>query len=125
MLDNLLTRVGSSLNLVGRQGVERRIPVVALEDLALTLELTTRVGVPAPMAFALARQLLGRDALDRAATSGEAGATFVGSITLGSLIHIGVDLRALRDELHARLEHAIESQVRPRRGRPRTTPRTR
>jgi hypothetical protein len=118
-LDNLLSRIGAELLTTGRQGVERRIPVAALEDIALTAELAAHLNIPTREAFDLARRLLGRNAMDR--RSGPyhtAGDTFVGSVAVGPFIHLGIDLRALRAELHARLELAIESHVRPRRGRP-------
>jgi hypothetical protein len=116
-LDNLLSRIGADLLLTGRQGVERKIPVEALEDIALTAELVDRLTIPIREAFSLARRLLGRDALDLT-TARDAEPEFVGSLNLGPFIHLGVDLQALRAELHARLEIAIESHVRPRRGRP-------
>jgi hypothetical protein len=117
-LDNLLSRIGADLLSTGRQGVERKIPVEALEDIALTAELVDRLTIPIREAFSLARRLLGRDALDLTTTTRDAEPEFVGSLNLGPFIHLGVDLQALRAELHARLEIAIESHVRPRRGRP-------
>ena len=90
-----------------------------LEEIALTAELAGRLTIPTREAFALARQLLGRDALKPSAPPVAPNPAFVGSLALGPFLHLGVDLLAWRTELHARLERAIESQVRPRRGRPR------
>ncbi len=118
-LDNLLSRIGSGIITAGRQGVERRIPMAALEDIALTAELVARLGVPTREAFQLARQLLGRNATKPATDSASTAGDFIGSVALGPFIHLGIDIQALRTELQARLEQAIESHVRPRRGRPR------
>lgn len=119
--DNLLLRIGSSASLPrGRQGVERRIPVALIEDLVLTRDLSAALGVSARDAFALARQLLGRDPL-RPGLSADAG--FVGSLHAGAFVQLGVDLAALREAVHQRLESAIETVVKRPRGRPaRVTP---
>lgn len=118
-LDNLLSRIGTDGFKSGRQGVERRIPVAMLEEIALTSELSARLAIPAKEAFALARQLLGRDTPRPLESGAASGSEFVGSLNLGPFVHLGADLHSLRAELHTRLEAAIESQVRPRRGRPR------
>ena len=115
-LDNLLGRIGAGVVGQGRQGVERRIPVALLEELALTVELSRRAGIPAREAFDLARALLGRIQLDP--TRPGVSPDFIGSVSLGPFVQLGADLHALRDELQARLEVAIESVVRRRRGRP-------
>ena len=113
--DNLLLRIGPSAVPAGRQGVERRIPVSLLEDLMLTRDLSQGLGIPSREAFGLARRLLGR-------TEGAAGlapdADFVGSLHAGSFVHVGADVRALRDHVHTRLEAAVETVVRRPRGRP-------
>lgn len=118
-LDNLLSRIGADAGARGRQGVERKIPVRMLEEIALTVELGERLRIPVREAYALARQLLGRDALRAVTPSLQPEPEFVGSVNLGPFIHLGADLRALRAQLQARLELAIEMHVRPRRGRPR------
>lgn len=118
-LDNLLSRVGSLLAATGRQGVERRIPIALLEDIAVTTELAGRLAMPSRDAFRLARQLLGRGDPMPSGEPDQPDNDFIGSLALGPYIHIGVDLHALRVELKARLELAIETHVRPRRGRPR------
>lgn len=93
----------------GRQGRERRIPVALLEELALTMELRAHMNAGAEDAYACARQLLGRDRLTQ---------EFIGAVRLGDFLQVGIDLQAFRAALHSRLERAIESHVRPRRGRP-------
>jgi len=131
-LDNLLSRIGTDGLSAGRQGVERRIPVAMLEDIALTAELADGLSVPARAAYAIARQLLGREsrgqsrgAFESAIDNSTDNVAFIGSMHLGPFVHLGVNLLAFRAELHARLELAIESQVRPRRGRPRRLKRAR
>ena len=120
-LGNLIARVDPEILPPGRQGVARRIPVVLLEELALASELAGRLAVPAREAFLLARRVLGRGHLDHSSPSagGPVDSGFVGSVAIGEFLHLGVDLRRFRAELHVRLAQAIESQVRPNRGRPR------
>ncbi len=113
--DNLLLRIGSDAIAPGRQGVERRIPVALIEDLLLSLELSRGLSIPTTQAFQLARRLLGR--------SPESGrpdleAAFVGSLHVGAYIQIGVDVNAVRRQVQERLEAAVETVVRRRRGRP-------
>ncbi len=100
-LDNLLGRIESdAIGLPGRQGRARRIPIRALPELAVTLELVARLGVGMRQAHAIAVQLC---------TAPE--------VTLGAL-RIGVDLAALTARIDERLVAAIEADVTPRRGRP-------
>jgi hypothetical protein len=108
-LDNLLARLAPESLPEGRQGRERRIPIALLEELALTIELRTHMNAAAEDAYACARQLLGRDRLTQ---------EFIGAVRLGDFLQVGIDLQAFRASLHSRLERAIESHVRPRRGRP-------
>ena len=115
-LDNLLGRIGSIGVGPGKQGVERRISVALLEELALTVELSRRAGIPAREAFALARALLGRARADLSHPS--LSPDFIGSVALGPFVQLGADVRALREDLQTKLEAAIESVVRRRRGRP-------
>jgi hypothetical protein len=115
-LDNLLGRIGPGAVGAGRQGVERRISVALLEELALTVELSRRAGIPARDAFELARALLGRAQVDP--DQADVSPDFIGSVSLGPFVQLGANLRALREDLQARLETAIESVVRRRRGRP-------
>jgi hypothetical protein len=99
-LDNLILRLGEEFIPRGRQGVDRRIPVATLADLLLVMELIESLQVPARRALELVRNP-------------------------GALPDSGSDFLALevrRDraerEIELRLSHAIESVVRPRRGRP-------
>jgi hypothetical protein len=114
-LDNLLARIGSDIVPRGRQGVERRLSVRTLEELALCIELARSLNVPARDSFLLARRLLRRDDLAQ---------EFLGTVELGEHLQLGLDHKAFLAALHTRLAAAIESQVRPRRGRPRTHPPT-
>lgn len=102
-LDNLILRLGADFIQRGRQGVERRIPVTVLADLFLVLEFIEALQVPARRALELARQ---RGSLP------DSGSDFLS-------LEVRRD-RAIR-EIELRLSHAIETVVRPRRGRPRRT----
>jgi hypothetical protein len=114
--DNFLLRIGSEAVPAGRQGVERRIALGLLEELLLAKELNGTLGVPAREAFTVARRLLGRTA-DGTDTS--LGGEFVGSLKIGTFVQLGADLSSLRTELQHRYESAVETVVRPQRGRPR------
>lgn len=113
--DNMMLRIGPEALPPGRQGVERRIPVALIEELLLARELSIALAVPMRDAFGLSRALWGRT---RSGGVPDLGAAFVGSLHLGDYIQLGADLARLREELQARLEHAVESVVRPPRGRP-------
>jgi hypothetical protein len=119
--DNLVLRLGSQALPPGRQGVERRIPVALLEDLMLTRDLHQALGIPSREAFAVARRLLGRS--DDAVGNLTPDAEFVGSLQAGTFVHVGADVRALREHVQARLEAAVEIVVRRPRGRPARTSR--
>ena len=47
------------------------------------------------------------------------GGDFVGSFRIGNFVQLGADLTSLRAELQDRYESAVETVVRPQRGRPR------
>jgi len=113
--DNFLLRIGSDALSPGRQGVERRITLGLLEELILAKELNGAIGIPAKDAFMVARGLLGHSD-DRDA--GDAHGSFAGSLRVGAFIQLGADLSALRAELQRRYETAVETVVRPQRGRP-------
>lgn len=113
--DNLLLRLGSDAMPPGRQGVERRIPIALIEELFLTHDLSSVLGVPTREAFRIARLMLGRSP---SAGTPDLSAGFVGSLRVGQFVQLGADLAALREELRARFEVAIESVVRRPRGRP-------
>lgn len=112
--DNMLLRIGPEALPRGRQGVERRIPVPLIEDLLLARDLSGALSIPVKEAFGVARTLLGR------APAGDIRhrAEFVGSLRVGEFIQLGADLGRLREELQWRIESAVESVVRPSRGRP-------
>lgn len=114
--DNLVLRLGAEALPPGRQGVERRIPVALLEDLMLTRDLHQALGIPSREAFRVARRLLGRH--EGPVESVAPDTEFVGSLQAGDFVHLGADLRALRDHVQARLEAAVEIVVRRPRGRP-------
>lgn len=113
--DNFLLRIGSDAIPAGRQGVERRIALALLEELLLAKELNVSLGVPAKEAYLTACRLLGRTpAAAPSAPQGE----FVGSLRIGNFVQLGADLGTLRAELQQRYENAVETVVRPQRGRP-------
>lgn len=113
--DNFLLRIGSDAIPAGRQGVERRIALALLEELLLAKELNGTLGVPAKEAYHTARRLLGRSAAE--VPAGDHG-EFVGSLRIGEFVQLGADLHTLRAELQLRYENAVETVVRPQRGRP-------
>jgi hypothetical protein len=102
-LDNLILRLGADFIPLGRQGVERRIPVTVLADLFLVLELTEALQVPARRALELTRH--------RGPLPGPGG----------DFLSLDVRHDRAEREIELRLSHAIESVVRPKRGRPRST----
>ena len=104
VLDNILRRIDHDALPPGRQGRERKIPVPALVDLLLTIELADQLEIPAKRALAVARSLL------------------VGELDVGAFVQLRIDRGRLWDEVDARLELAIESVARPPRGRPRRLP---
>jgi hypothetical protein len=113
--DNFLLRIGSDAIPAGRQGVERRIALALLEELLLAKELNGTLGVPAKEAYHTACRLLGRPAAETPASDPD---EFVGSLRIGTFVQLGADLSTLRAELQRRYETAVETVVRPQRGRP-------
>ncbi|MEK0430282.1 MAG: hypothetical protein RL139_86 [Gemmatimonadota bacterium] len=99
-LDNVLARIGAGAFPVGRQGRDRRLPIQRLPELALTLELVTRLGVPVRKAHRVAAAIL------------------QGDLDAGPVLQLAVDLAHLRRRIDERLALAIESVVRLPRGRP-------
>lgn len=102
-LDNLLTRIDLPEALSGRQGVERRIPVSLLPELLLSTEIAQKLDIPVKSAFAIARRLV------------------AGTLDLRPILRLQADLPAVRSEVDEHLELAIETVVRRRRGRPRSS----
>jgi len=103
VLDNILSREGRHLVQPGRQGRCRRLPVAALEVLAVALLLNRDLEIPVAKGIDLAKSL-------RSAPNQEIG---VGR--LGKLIF---SVSALRPLLLASIGEAIEEVHPPRRGRP-------
>lgn len=101
--DNMIGRIGGSELSRGRQGLARRIPVSVLPQLLLTAELTERLGIPCRQAYGIAQAL---------ADGEQPAAPFV---------TMQADYERIRGRVNAQLEHAIESVVPRRRGRPRKT----
>jgi hypothetical protein len=93
--------------------MERRIPVALIEDLLLTRELSSGLAIPTRDAFQLARRLLGRSP---GTGRPDLRVAFVGSLHIGEFIQLGTDVTALRHRVQARLEGAVETVVRRRRG---------
>lgn len=129
-LDGLLLRLGPTVIPRGRQGVERRIPVSLLEVLALSADISAGLGSPLTESFHVAQLLLEVSPIEAvqadggrrmSPASGGPGAelTSAGHAAVGEYLQVKVDAAALRREIASRLEVAIESVVRPRRGRPR------
>jgi hypothetical protein len=118
--------------------------VQILERLALTHELVERLGVPAREALTIARSLLdpASDSTGPTAPTAPTRASALGpgpvaesvanreqpdadarfTLPVGRYSRLVVDHSALKREIQQRLEFAIESVVRPRRGRPRSRP---
>lgn len=107
-LDNLLLRIGfEALGTPGRQGRARRIPIRALPELALTLEIISGFGTTTREAHRIAASICETRHPYRTG-------------------HLWLDtnLDELRTRIDQHLGAAIETTVRARRGRPRkSTPR--
>lgn len=101
---NMIARIQAPELPVGRQGLERRIPVTLLPRLLLTAELAQRLGLPFWDAYSLADRL-GR-----------------GEDAAGPFLRVQADLGLVQREIDEQLEAVIETVVRPRRGRPRGKP---
>lgn len=108
----MLARLSQDVLPKGRQGVERRIPIQLLETLALATDLAGALGLQFREAFEVAESLTGT-------ATGAIGQRAAAS-RLGEFTRLEVDREALRREIEQRLASAIESVVRPRRGRPRS-----
>lgn len=113
-LDSILNRLGEAAIAKGRQGVDRRIPVQLLETLMLAVELERGLELPVVEAFERARQLL---ASSPDATASEPRG--LRRLPVGEHSALLVDVDALRARVEEHLGTAIESVVKPRRGRPR------
>jgi len=102
-IDNLLSHCPIPDVSAERRGVARRIPHVALLQLALTRELHLELGIGVRDALALAGELLSSD--DNA-------------VSRGGHLRVTCDRLALERMVSDRLRDALESAPAPRRGRP-------
>lgn len=120
-LDSLLVRLGADLLPQGRQGLERRIPVGLLEVLALTSDIAAAMNISARQAFAFAQLLIAHEdgSINENIEGSRTSHRGPGNTSIGAFLTVDADLDALRREIDERLETAIESVVRPKRGRPR------
>lgn len=104
-VDNVLSRYSLHGVTQSRQGIARRLTVEAVIVLEIALRLGRSLEIPLATSLRIARAL---------AAHGRAGDEFP-----GTLIHLTVDLEAVRATVAARLADAVESTPVPRRGRPR------
>jgi hypothetical protein len=108
-LDNILAREARSILKKGRRGRSRRIPIDALEQIAIALVLSRDLGVGVARGLQLAMLIV---------------ASPQGHIPVGTLGSLVFDLEHLRAPLNLAVEEAIEG-IEPRtRGRPRDKKRT-
>jgi hypothetical protein len=119
----MLARIGGDIIPSRRQGVERRISVSLLEALLLSLELAEALSMPIRDAFAVARVLTGGQDVAGIATNPErpwktSMEALDPKLALGAHLALTLDLQSLRRDVEARVAAAIETVVRPRRGRP-------
>jgi hypothetical protein len=103
-LDNVLAREARSLIAKGSRGRSRRIPIDALERIAIALVLNRDLAVSVETGLDLAARIL----------ESPSNATAIGS--LGSL---SFDAPRLRKALELAIDEAIESVPQRTRGRPR------
>jgi len=103
-LDNALAREAKSFVIGGRQGRSRRIPVAALEHVAVAFVLNRDLGVSLAKGLELAGHILNA-----------AGAP----VAVGSLGALTFDVARLRQTLAQAVDEALESVAEPARGRPR------
>lgn len=103
-LDNVLAREAKSLILTGQHGRSRRIPVAALERIAVAFVLNRDLGVSVAKGLELAQLIF-------AAPSSR--------VAVGSLGTLTFDVSSLRRTLELAIDEALESVAEPARGRPR------
>jgi len=102
----VIAREGRGLVRAGKHGRSRRIPIAALEHIAVALVLNRDLGVAIAKAVGLAGQIC------------RAPGT---PISIGSLGVLTFDLVRLRSTLELAISEALESVAEPVRGRPRST----
>jgi hypothetical protein len=103
-LDNVLAREARSLVSTGNRGRSRRIPVAALEQIAVAFVLNRDFGVSLAKGIELAAPII--------RSSGS-------PIPVGSLGMLSFDVAQLRRTLEQAVDEALESVAEPVRGRPR------
>lgn len=103
-LDNILAREARSLLRSGSRGRSRRLPISALERIAVAMILNRDAGIGIARALEIAERLLGDNST---------------SISLGSLTILAFDVAQLRKILERSVDDALESVAEPTRGRPR------
>lgn len=101
-LDNVLSHFQVPGVFQQHQGIQRKVTLEAVVQLAVALSLITDLEIPTATALRLA------------STLSESG----GQHRTGSGIGIGLDLSTIRAGLEARLAQAVEIAPLPRRGRP-------
>lgn len=89
-----------------RQGIARRVTPAALLILDIAVNLVRSLALPLSRALETSQRLI---------DAGGERVTLPGALS----IEISVNLRALTNDLNARLERAVEMSPTPRRGRPR------
>ena len=104
-LDNVLAREGRYLIGIGSRGRRRRIPIPALEAVAIALILNRDIGVSVAKGLELAGRVL--DSPDS-------------PVKMGSLSALMFDLSRLRKTLEFSVADALESVAERSRGRPRS-----
>jgi hypothetical protein len=104
-LDNVLAREARSLVDRGRRGRRRRIPLAALERIALALVLSRDLGVGIARGLELAEAVLDSPSA---------------AVRVGTLTTLTVDLVRLRETFQRSVGEALESLAERTRGRPRS-----
>jgi hypothetical protein len=104
-LDNVLAREGRSLIGTGSRGRSRRIPINALEQVAIALILNRDLGVSIAKGLDLADRVLHSPA---------------SPVTVGPLSALTFDVPRFRKALELSIAEALESVADPTRGRPRS-----
>jgi hypothetical protein len=103
ILDNVLAREARSLIRIGRRGRSRRIPIDALERVAIALILNRDLGVSVAKGLELADRVLDSPA---------------SPVMVGSLGALTFDVPRLRAALELSIAEALESVGQRPRGRP-------
>lgn len=103
VLDNILAREARSLVKPGSRGRSRKIPINALEKIAVALVFNRDLGVSIARGLELASRILAEQD---------------SPLSAGSLITVTFDVRRLRAALEHSVSEALESVAERTRGRP-------